>query len=232
MGQGLNLVILSGSKFVCDSLKLAEYLGTRHDNLLDSLKRAAKAAQLFGNDLAYKAVEYTDSHGQRRPKFDLTFENLIDVSTYIEKLRPKLREYLKAVRDAETKQLAHLKAQLEAVNQKLLEPKSTKPRSPRSSHVALAEKKIAILEESEGEFNLVSVLASSLTRVELARAIVAARDAQAKGSIKQAELGHTWLSDVELWDRLGCRDEPCPSPLDYMNSCEYAGFFNNEDDEE
>jgi len=230
MAKDSDLAICPSSKFVCDSLRLAEQLGVQHKNLLESLRRAAKAAKADCIELQYKPVEYTDDHGQSRPKFDLTFDDLITASMYIEKLKPRFREYIKTV----TAQLEAKTAQLKAENQKLLAEKATTNtyRSPRRSNVMLADKKIQVQEEdADGESSLVSVLASSLSRGDLVRAIVAARDAQARGSIRQAELCHVWQDDFRRWERIGCTDEPCPNPLDYMKSCEYAGFFVEEDED-
>jgi len=225
------LVILPNSKFVCDSRHLADlFWRGRHDNAMRDLRKMQSAASTEGTLLKFEEREFRTEDGNRYKKMDFTAEDLSVLCAYSEKLRPQFLRYIKAVRDTEAKQLARLKAQLEALNQKLLEPKSTKPRSPRSSQVALAEKKIAVLETVDGESKLVQKLASSLSLVELARAVAAARDAQATGSRTQARLARKWACAVEDWNDAGCRGS-CPDPLEYMNSCEYSGFFQEEDEE-
>lgn len=53
-----------------DSLKVAEVFGKRHDNVLKALKKINCSKQF--NALHFKAVEYTDEKGEKRPKVLMT----------------------------------------------------------------------------------------------------------------------------------------------------------------
>lgn len=53
-----------------DSLKVAEVFGKRHDNVLKALKKINCSKQF--NVLHFKAVEYTDEKGEKRPKVLMT----------------------------------------------------------------------------------------------------------------------------------------------------------------
>jgi len=88
---------ISRSNFVCDSLHLAKQLGTNHYDLLKSLRRAQDASATEGSRCQLASRTYIDKRGKERPIFDLTLENLIDVSMYLEKLRPKFRKYIKTI---------------------------------------------------------------------------------------------------------------------------------------
>ncbi|POY43325.1 hypothetical protein C3007_11015 [Avibacterium gallinarum] len=53
-----------------DSLKVAEYFGKRHDNLLQRIENLGCSKEF--NALNFKAVKYTDSKGEKRPMFLMT----------------------------------------------------------------------------------------------------------------------------------------------------------------
>lgn len=53
-----------------DSLKVAEYFGKRHDNLLQRIENLGCSKEF--NALNFKAAKYTDSKGEKRPMFLMT----------------------------------------------------------------------------------------------------------------------------------------------------------------
>jgi len=183
------LVILSDSKFVCDSLMLAERLGVQHKNLLESLRRAAKAAKADCIELQYKPVEYTDDHGQSRPKFDLTFDHLITASMYIEKLKPKFREYIKAVMDTRAKQAS----QLQAENQKLLnspERVETEFGVKYVKNIPTNKKTVPWFDVTTGKRRF--VLASSLSFDDLADILISQAEPKARGIVAASHALRAW----------------------------------------
>jgi len=183
------LVTLSDSKFVCDSLHLAEYLQTRHGNLLDSLKRASKSAKASGGELAYKSSTYHNEQGKEQPKFDLTFENLIDVSMYIEKLRPKLREYLISLNS----QLQAKTAQLKAENQKLLnspERVETEFGVKYVKNIPTNKKTVPWFDVTTGKRRF--VLASSLSFDDLADILISQAEPKARGIVAASHALRAW----------------------------------------
>ncbi|OOF68116.1 hypothetical protein BKG95_05240 [Rodentibacter pneumotropicus] len=55
-----------------DSLKIAQYFGKRHDNLLQSIKNLGCSEEF--NALNFKAVKYTDDKGEKRPMYLMTHD--------------------------------------------------------------------------------------------------------------------------------------------------------------
>ncbi|OOF79100.1 hypothetical protein BKG96_03290 [Rodentibacter caecimuris] len=53
-----------------DSLKVAQYFGKRHDNLLQSIKNLGCSEEF--NALNFKAVKYADEKGEKRPMYLMT----------------------------------------------------------------------------------------------------------------------------------------------------------------
>lgn len=194
MAKDTALVILSDSKFVCDSRHLADlFWDGRHGNALRDLRAAASEAELEGAELKFDSGTYRDENNQERSKLNLTLENLIDVSMYIGKLRPKFREYIKATRSAEAKQIA----QLQAENKKLLnspERVETEFGLKYIKKIPIDKKTVLQLDEETGERTRVP--ASSLSYDELLDYLIGCAAPRAQGILDAADRLRNWRIGV------------------------------------
>ncbi len=151
------LVILSDSKFVCDSLHLADLLwGGRHDNALRAIRNMQAVATTDGSLLTIEERTVSDERGKPRVVLYFTRKDLSILCAYSEKLRPYFLQYIDRVDSRMAEEIAQLKAE----NQKSL-PKAKVPKK---------DKRIKVYDEETK--SLINVLAQSLDIVELAQGIV------------------------------------------------------------
>jgi len=215
MTQDIVLSTSSNSAYVCDSLHLAEQLGTDHKNLLQSIRRAQDVSATEGSRLHVQPRTYVDKRGKEQPILDLTLENLIEVSMYIEKLKPKFREYIKAVREVEAKQVAQLKAE----NKKLLnspERVETERGVKYVKNIPPHQKMIVWYDEDSRETH--RVLADSLEYEEIVPCLVSTMQAKANGMMRAAESLKRWNAAVNQAVRTG---KPIPSAKQFGAATSY-----------
>lgn len=196
-----DLAILSDSKFVCDSLHLADlFWSGRHDNALRDLRAAAAEAESEGGELKFELSTYRNEQGKEQPKLDLTLETLIDVSMYIGKLRPRFRDYIKAASDVRERQFLQLKAQtaqLQAENKKLLnspERVETEFGTKYIKKIPIDKKTVLQLDEETGERTRVP--ASSLEYDELLDYLIGCAAPRAQGILEAADRLRNWRIGV------------------------------------
>ncbi len=216
------------------SREVAKKFGKEHKNVLQALETAISYAGLeqFGR-LNFKPSSYVNEQGKTQPEMLMTRDGFcyiamgfIGEEAAIWKVK-FLEAFDKLVLSAS--QLRAENQALKTANAKLLV--AAKPKNFKKSKVAMKDKTVEVWETVEGKSKLVKVLASSLTKSELAEAIAAKRDAQARGTRSQARAARKWANAVWDWETLEEEGVECPNPLDYVNSCEYSGFFNVDEED-
>lgn len=215
MTSDIVLSTSSNSPYVCDSVQLAKQLGTDHKNLLKSIRRAQDVSATEGSRLLLQPRTYVDKRGKEQPLLDLTLENLIDVSMYIEKLRPRFRKYIKTV----TAQLEAQTLKLKAENQKLLnspERVETERGVKYVKNIPPHQKMIVWYDEDSRETH--RVLADSLEYEEIVPCLISTMQAKAKGMLRAAESLGKWNEAVSKAVRTG---KPIPSAKQFGAATSY-----------
>jgi len=218
MTQGLALS--SSSAYVCDSLHLAKKLSVNHGDMLRSLRLASEASAADGGQSAYALSTYRNEQGKEQPKYDLTFEHLITASMYVEKLKPKFREYIKAMRDAETEKAAQLSfenrildGQLKVAQRQLSEA----PRIVQTKYGQKIERPIPMDKKKLNWFDPQTqeparVLADSLDFDEMFEAITSNGKAKAEGTLSAIAAKMAWKREAVKRIKAG---EPIPAMAEF-----------------
>jgi len=225
MAKTTEMIILPDSKFVCDSLHLAEQLGINHSDMLRSLRLASEASEADGGQSAYALSAYSSEQGKELPKYDLTFDHLITASMYVEKLKPKFREFLTTLRETEANQAAQLKAEaallkaeaalLKTANVKLLEAATIEKVETDFGikyvkNIPSDKKRVLWYDADEGGRRL--VLASSLTFDELADILISQAEPKARGLIAASHALRAWTQAAKA---AKAQREPIPTLNDF-----------------
>lgn len=130
MTDASDLVVFSGSRLITTSLKISQYFGRPHADVLKAI-RALDCSPQF-NEGNFSLVGYTDGKGEHRPSYDITRDGFVILAmgfTGAEAMKWKER-YIQAFNQMEAELLQQrltdageakeLKKQLEACHKRLM----------------------------------------------------------------------------------------------------------------
>ena len=230
------LIILSNSKFVCDSLHLADLLwGGRHDNALRDLSKMVLTAKSEGNLLKCEEISFTDENGRTYQKMDFTRKDLSILCAYSEKLRPYFLKYIDQVDSRIAEEIAQLKAEaaqlkaeaalLKTANVKLLEAATIEKVETdfgRKYVKNIPDDKKMVLQRDEETGERFRVPASSLSYDELLDYLIGMAAPKAQGILEAADRLRNWRIGV-ITAQLARRT--IPTLKEYGAGASYAGVI-------
>lgn len=183
--------------YVCDSLHLAQQLGVRHDNLLKSFRKAQESIKCAtGSLLPVEERTLGDKRGKTYPVMYLTLQNLINLTPYVERLRPRMSDLLIKI--------------LAAQNPVALPAAKKK--------ISKEAKRIKIYDEEQHQMH--NVLAQSLDICELAQGIVDKTRAELSGKQAAFEKKLQWNTAIGCFCKESCYG-PLPLPTMFNFRTEY-----------
>ncbi len=229
MAKTTEKLILSDSKFVCDSLHLAELLWSgRHDNALRDLSKMVLTAKSEGNLLKCEEISFTDENGRTYQKMDFTRKDLSILCAYSEKLRPYFLKYIDQVDSRIAEEIAQLKAEaalLKTANVKLLEAATIEKVETdfgRKYVKNIPDDKKMVLQRDEETGERFRVPASSLSYDELLDYLIGMAAPKAQGILEAADRLRNWRIGV-ITAQLARRT--IPTLKEYGAGASYAGVI-------